>query len=176
VSKDKNQKFTIKIFMTSFIILFTLHVISFNNTFKKNIQEILRIIKNNDIKTFLKVSSKRGIICVERYRYWNKINNQRYMLFLPQQGNFVYIEEILIFEHNELISQSFVTVFNRFSEIVNGTYAGPWWSLNMFDANDMRYIGPAIGGKVASNEYWYIYLRYENKSWKVWRLELDITH
>ncbi len=98
--------------MISFIILLTLHAISLNNTFKKNTQKILKIIKNNDIKTFLKVSSKRGVICVERYRYWNKINNQRYMLFLPQQGNFVYIEEILIFEHKELISQSFVTIFN----------------------------------------------------------------
>lgn len=112
MSKDKNQKFAIKIFMISFIILLTLHAISLNNTFKKNTQKILKIIKNNDIKTFLKVSSKRGVICVERYRYWNKINNQRYMLFLPQQGNFVYIEEILIFEHKELISQSFVTIFN----------------------------------------------------------------
>lgn len=174
--KDKRQKIIIKIFMVSFIILLTLYVTSFNNTFKKNVQIILKIIKNNDIKAFLKVSSKRGIICVERYRYWNKINNRRYMLFLPQRENFVYIEKVLIFECNELTSQSFVTVLNRFSEIVNGTYAGPWWSLNMFDANDMRYLGPAIMGKVASNEYWYIYLRYENNCWKVWRFELDITH
>jgi hypothetical protein len=176
VLKDKNQKIIIKIFMANFIILFTLHSISFNNTFKKNIQTILKIIKNNDIKAFLKISSKRGIICVERYRYWNKVNNRRYMLFVPQRKNFVYIEEVLIFERNELTSQSFATVLNRFSEIVNGTYAGPWWSLNMFDANNMRYLGPAIMGKVASNEYWYIYLHYENKCWKVWRLELDITH
>jgi hypothetical protein len=48
--------------------------------------------------------------------------------------------------------------------------------LSTVDAWGMSPIGPAVSGKIASNTWWYVYLRREGGSgrWKVWKLELFV--
>ncbi len=151
--------------------------------FYKETKTIPIIIKRKDVKTFLRVCSKRGVFVIERYWvFWEDgitmdINRLNWELFSDSnlEKTINWIEKTAEFSYKEIVSKPFVDILEKFSDFIDASsaFGGPYWDLNM-EIYDFL-LGPAIGGKVASNAYWYIRFVREDGKWRVRSLEF-ITH
>ena len=62
----------------------------------------------------------------------------------------------------------------RVAHETDNTIPGVGVAINGRDDWDERELGPNASGKVASDEFWYLYFRKEGNKWKIWKLELAV--
>jgi hypothetical protein len=149
------------------------------NSFAITSRRLVRELARGDAQDVIHNISSRGILVVERYVDWDDTNAPKqkpFGLSVEDMDYLVWKDDELRFEAPDFNEPEFRSIIKQFQGFVMNTeYAYPssiCASLNTHDAWESRILGPAIQGKLASNNWWYIYLTRENHSWKVWRLEV----
>jgi hypothetical protein len=154
-------------------------------------RQSLQYLSQGNLKAFLTLVSQEGLLIVRRQATWKKpkttkekptsgSTQEKYVSDLSLAANqpFTWEEEEVRFDPSELNKKEFQELFVQFKGLVQNTRDGyrnsmtP--SLTMKDVWGSRYLGPAAGGKIASNVWWYIYYTREHGRWKVWRMEYAI--
>jgi len=172
----------------SIFLLWTLPLYAADSSaFQKAANSVIASIKSGDFKRFRNTCSKSGIEIVRRGVDWKSTRtSQNGEYKSPTYTNdplgferdslevSVWVDEEVHFDRDELDQKSSHKVIERFRAEIKETYGGINASTNLSDAWD-RKLGPAAGGKLASNCFWYIYFTQEDGRWKVWKLEF-VTH
>jgi len=145
-------------------------------------------INQGNLDAFIGICSHDGLLVVNREVDWKRsasndgnkrigTGHKRWIsnLSLSRSELLVWQEVESRFYFSELHGIAFKSAFQQFHNLVRNSEDGyPKYifrSVNMQDAWKSRYLGPAIQGKIASNTFWYVYLRQEANEWKIWKLE-----
>jgi hypothetical protein len=98
-------------------------------------------------------------------------------LFLGGLTPTTWVEAEVAFAGADLTGPKFRQIGAQFQQFVQSTRRdyrrSEEYSLDLSDHWGRR-LGPAATGKLASNDWWYIYFVQENGEWRVWKLELAI--
>lgn len=134
-------------------------------------------------KALRRFASRDGILVVRREVDWNR-SGERFRetkmvgpddLNLGGLDALVWVEVETEFDKSNLTGRRFEDIGARFQRFVHESrrdFQGEDYSLDRPDDWNSRRLGPAASGKLASDEFWYIYFVREKKQWRVYKLEL----
>lgn len=151
-------------------------------------EPVIRSIELGDLKSFIASVSDNGLIVVRRSLDYDRTDAYRKgrgvraneLPDLRVGGPDVDVRESVenTFAKSEFGSIEFRREFKMLSKITKQfTYpCGTTTSLNLPGPDYPHYVGPAIGGKMASNYFWYVCFVREHNQWRVWKIEVETTH
>ena len=147
--------------------------------------KIVNELEHKDFAAFGKDVSSEGLLIVRREPDWNKsnvplkdypVNSRHRYLSFNRMKTVVWKEYEVSFAKPDLSNRNYVSLLKQFRLLIiashqdyhdltasNETEDGFWFY--------ERRLGPAIFGKLGSDECIFIYLKDEGGKWKVWRME-----
>jgi hypothetical protein len=144
---------------------------------KKSGDRVLRAMRTGDIDNVIPMLSN-GIFISERQAHYTsagKIPSEELRKDVQLVDNlsiWIWKDREVFLERTDSLELAKLKIgLKRFAQRMKDTYGSLEASLDLKDAWNLRTLGPAVSGKVASNTFWYIYFRKEGAEWKIWKLE-----
>jgi hypothetical protein len=180
------------IFLSAAICMLSLppaHSMSNGPGFQRAARRVLSTLATCNYKVFDSLISKDGLYVVRREDEWKQHSTDAPVasespgqdLSLRGLPVATWSEEYVEFDKSEIDhdeNSDLVSVLTQFRHLLQNTMDGYHESivasLNTTDTWELRRLGPAICGKIASNCWWYIYLKPENGKWRIWKMEFDV--
>lgn len=143
-------------------------------------------IAGEDKAALAKYLDPRGVILVRRIlmqkdqvRFPNGLTTSTVFSLFPDQGHY-WIEEEVSVQPKEISGQAFRQYIQWFSSLVHktrarGQHVSEEYSVDTYDLQEVRGLGPAATGKVLADFYWYVYFRKVGGTWRIWRME-TVSH
>lgn len=154
-----------------------------HNGFPAQVRHIVTQVARNGATALRRFTSHTGILVVRREVDWIRsgepLRETKMVgpddLDLSRLDPLVWIEVETRFDGHDQSGQRFEEIGARFQRFVQESrrdFHGEEYSLDLRDHWNSRRLGPVAAGKLASNEFWYIYFMQEKGQWRVWKLEL----